>query len=131
MVRSDERDVCAHSLKREIECPVLMAPVGVQSIFHADKEVGLAEVCSEIDVPYILSTASSSTLEEVAAANGQGRRWFQLYWPESDDVTISLLNRAAKNGFKVLVVTLDTWTLAWRPADLENGKYHVLLSVQD
>lgn len=99
-----------------------MAPIGVQAIFHDDKETGLSEVCSQIDVPYILSTASTSTIEEVATANGHGRRWFQLYWPNSDDLTISLLNRAADSGFGVLVVTLDTWTMAWRPADLDNGK---------
>jgi lactate 2-monooxygenase len=98
-----------------------MAPVGVQSIFHEDKETGLSEVCSEIGVPYILSTASSSSIEEVAKTNGEGPRWFQLYWPQDDDVTISLLNRAKGNGYKVLVVTLDTWALAWRPADLDGG----------
>jgi isopentenyl diphosphate isomerase/L-lactate dehydrogenase-like FMN-dependent dehydrogenase len=98
-----------------------MAPVGVQSIFHEDKETGLAEVCAELGVPYILSTAATSTIEEVAAASGDGPRWFQLYWPQSDDITQSLLKRAKENGFKVLVVTLDTWTLAWRPADLDGG----------
>lgn len=98
-----------------------MAPVGVQSIFHEDKETGLSEVCSEIGVPYILSTASSSSIEEVAKANGKGPRWFQLYWPQDDDVTISLLKRANSNGYTVLVVTLDTWALAWRPADLDGG----------
>ena len=104
-----------------IESPILMAPVGVQTIFHEDKETGLAEVCAEIGVPYILSTASSSSIEEVAQASGNGPRWFQLYWPQSDDVTISLLNRAKANGYKVLVVTLDTWALAWRPADLDGA----------
>jgi len=89
-----------------------MAPVGVQQIFHEDKETGLSEVCSEIGVPYILSTASSSSIEEVAKSNGKGPRWFQLYWPQDDDVTISLLKRAKANGYKVLVVTLDTWALA-------------------
>jgi len=98
-----------------------MAPVGVQTIFHNDKETGMAQICSEIGVPYILSTASSSTIEEVAIANGRGPRWYQLYWPQDDEVTISLLNRAKSNGYKVLVVTLDTWALAWRPADLDRA----------
>jgi isopentenyl diphosphate isomerase/L-lactate dehydrogenase-like FMN-dependent dehydrogenase len=98
-----------------------MAPVGVQSIFHDDKETGLSEVCAEIGVPYILSTASSSSIEEVAEANGNGTRWFQLYWPQNDEITISLLKRAKENGYKVLVVTLDTWALAWRPADLDHA----------
>jgi isopentenyl diphosphate isomerase/L-lactate dehydrogenase-like FMN-dependent dehydrogenase len=40
---------------------------------HEDKETGLAEVCAEVGVPYILSTASSSTIEEVAEAKGGGK----------------------------------------------------------
>jgi lactate 2-monooxygenase len=98
-----------------------MAPVGVQSIFHEDAETGLASVCAELSVPYILSTASTSSIEEVAAASGPGPRWYQLYWPQDDDITQSLLKRAKDNGYKVLVVTLDTWALAWRPADLDGG----------
>jgi isopentenyl diphosphate isomerase/L-lactate dehydrogenase-like FMN-dependent dehydrogenase len=98
-----------------------MAPVGAQQIFHEDKETGLAEVCAEIGVPYVLSTASSSSIEEVAQANGNGPRWYQLYWPQDDDITISLLKRAKENGYKTLVVTLDTWALAWRPADLDGA----------
>jgi len=97
-----------------------MAPVGVQSIFHSDKETGLAEVCGELGVPFILSTASTSTIEEVAAAS-TGPRWYQLYWPKDHNITKSLLSRAKIQGFKVLVVTLDTWTLAWRPSDLDQG----------
>ena len=106
---------------QEYDNPILMAPVGVQSIFHDDKELGLAEVCAETGVPYILSTASSSSIEEVASANGNGKRWFQLYWPGDDEITASLLKRAKDNGFSALVVTLDTFSLAWRPADLDNA----------
>ncbi|KAL3424733.1 lactate 2-monooxygenase PB1A11.03-like protein 1 [Phlyctema vagabunda] len=117
-----KRDLSVQLFGERYDCPVLMAPVGVQSIFHEDKEPGLAEVCSEIGVPYILSTAASATIEEVAIANGpDGSRWFQLYWPKDHSITKSLLDRAKKNGYKVLVVTLDTWTLGWRPADLDYG----------
>jgi isopentenyl diphosphate isomerase/L-lactate dehydrogenase-like FMN-dependent dehydrogenase len=69
----------------------------------------------------ILSTASSNTIEDVAEANGDGQRWFQLYWPNDPELCISILNRAAKAGFSTLVVTLDTWTLAWRSHDLDNS----------
>ena len=109
----DNQDVSVELFGQKYDTPILMAPVGVQSIFHDDKETGLAEVCAEVGVPYILSTASSSSIEDVAAANGDGKRWYQLYWPQSDDITLSLLKRAKENGFSVLVVTLDTWSLAW------------------
>lgn len=77
-------------------------------------------MCAETGVPYILSTASTSTIEEVAAAS-TGPKWFQLYWPKDHSITKSLLSRAKSQGYKALVVTLDTWTLAWRPADVDGG----------
>lgn len=90
-----------------------MAPIGVQALSNEKKETGLAEACSEVDIPYILSTASGSSFEDVAASCGDGARWYQLYWPTDNDITVSLLKRAKENGYKALVVTLDTWTLAW------------------
>lgn len=118
---TSKRDLRVNLFGIEYENPILMAPVGVQSIFHDDKETGLSQVCAEIGVPYILSTASSSSIEEVAESNRDGKRWYQLYWPQDKDVTVSLLNRARDSGYKVLVVTLDTWALAWRPADLDGA----------
>lgn len=61
-------------LTTSADSPILMAPVGVQSIFHADREVGLAKACAEIGVPYIMSTAASSTIEEVGEASGSGHQ---------------------------------------------------------
>lgn len=103
-----------------------MAPVGVQAAYHQDGELGVAEACAELGVPFTLSTASTSTIEEVApsaaaAAAPQADRWFQLYWPQDDKITASLLGRAKAGGYTVLVVTLDTFTLAWRPLDLDGG----------
>lgn len=69
----------------------------------------------------ILSTAASAPLEAVAAANGGGQRWYQLYWPRDRAVAASLLGRAQAAGYGVLVVTLDTRILGWRPRDLDNG----------
>ncbi len=101
------------------DTPLLIAPIGVQSIFHPDAEPGVASIAADVGIPFILSTASSHTIEEVAVASGAGHRWFQLYWPQDDEITISLLHRAQENGYKVLMVTLDTWALAWRPWDLD------------
>ncbi|KAL2846217.1 FMN-dependent dehydrogenase [Aspergillus pseudodeflectus] len=119
--KMDKQDLAVNIFGQDYPTPLIMAPVGVQSLFHPDKETGLAEVCTEVGVPYTLSTASSSSIEEVANASGDGKRWFQLYWPGDNDITLSLLKRAKENGFSVLVITLDTWSLAWRPADLDNA----------
>lgn len=110
-------------LGHEYDYPIAVAPIGVQRIFHRDGEVAAAQAASAQRVPYILSTASSTSIEDVAAASGDGARWYQLYWPprEHDEITVSLLQRAKCAGYRVLVVTLDTYILGWRPSDLNNG----------
>jgi lactate 2-monooxygenase len=122
---ASERDTSVELFGTTYPSPLLIAPIGVQGIFHTDAEVGVAHIAAQLQVPYIMSTASTASIEDVAAANRdgetQGVRWYQLYWPQTDEITISLLNRAKKEGFKVLVVTLDTFTLAWRPWDLDLG----------
>ena len=60
-------------------------------------------------------------MEEVAAANGRGSRWYQLYWPNDDELCLSFLRRARSAGYSHLVITLDTTLLGWRPLDLDRG----------
>jgi len=116
-----ERDLRTTVLGTELRAPIVTAPVGVQSIVHPDAEKAVASVAAELGLPMTLSTVSSFCLEDVAAANGEGVRWFQLYWPNDEDVCLSLLARAQAAGFTALVVTLDTWMLGWRPHDLDNA----------
>jgi isopentenyl diphosphate isomerase/L-lactate dehydrogenase-like FMN-dependent dehydrogenase len=98
--------------------PFMLAPIGVQSIIHADAELATARAAAATSVPFILSTAASNTIEDVAEAAGHNPRWYQLYWPSDDEVTKSFLSRAEDAGFSAVVVTLDTFYLAWRPRDL-------------
>lgn len=118
------RDVSVELFGTRYPSPVMVAPVGVQGIMHPDAEEATARACRELHVNYILSTAATRSIEQVARANGpDGERWFQLYWPrpQSEEVTASLLSRAKNEGYKVLVVTLDTFNLAWRPGDLDTA----------
>ncbi|GAA3052687.1 lactate 2-monooxygenase [Actinokineospora globicatena] len=119
MTGATERDLATTVLGTPMPAPVLLAPVGVQSIVHPDGELATARAAAALDVPIVLSTASSYPLEDVAAVGGP--RWFQLYWPNDPEVCASLLHRAKAAGYTVLVVTLDTWTLAWRPRDLDHA----------
>ncbi len=118
---ASRRDLSVIVLGSRLAAPILTAPIGVQSIVHADAEFAAARVASELGLGMVLSTASSHSLEDVAAANGDGVRWFQLYWPNDEQVCASLLDRAAKAGYSALVITLDTWMLGWRPRDLDNA----------
>lgn len=113
----------------------------MQKIFNREGEPATARAAVSVGIPYILSTASSTSIEDVAAAHDQGYqnakanhpdpsvpmpdpiRWFQLYWPprSHDDITISMLTRAKAAGYTALFVTLDTYVLGWRPSDMDNG----------
>jgi lactate 2-monooxygenase len=123
LVDATRRDISVELFGTKYETPLLAAPVGVQSIMHSDGEEATARACRKLNIPMILSTAATRTIEQVAEANADGHRWYQLYWPKpgDDDVTVSLLRRAKQNGYKVLVVTLDTFMLAWRPTDLDTA----------
>jgi len=111
-------------LGQKPDFPIAIAPVGVQKIFNREGEPATAKAAASVGIPYILSTASSTSFEDVAEANGlNATRWYQLYWPsnEHNDITISLLNRAKKAGYTALFVTLDTYALRWRPSDIDHG----------
>ncbi|KIV82532.1 hypothetical protein PV11_04634 [Exophiala sideris] len=125
-------DLSTTVLDKKLPFPIAIAPVGVQKIFNPDGELASARAAAAQNVPYIMSTASSTSIEDVAKANGDGERWFQLYWPsrEQDDITISILNRAKNSGFSALIVTLDTYILGWRPSDMNNGYNPFLRSDQ-
>jgi L-lactate dehydrogenase (cytochrome) len=120
------RDVSARELRTTVlgtpmRAPVLLAPVGVQSIVHAEGELAVGRGAAAVELPFILSTASSHTIEQVADAVGEARRWYQLYWPKDRGLAASFVERAGEAGYEVLVVTLDTWMLGWRPRDLRNA----------
>lgn len=116
-----ERDLSVEVLGRALPAPLALAPVGVLSIMHPDAESAAARAAAAQGVPYILSSASSTPMEQVAEAMGDAERWFQLYWAKDREVTRSFLDRAKAAGYTALFVTLDTPLLAWRPRDLDQA----------
>src|SRR3954471_16217946 len=120
------RDVAQRDLRTELfgqvlPAPLLLAPVGVQSIVHPDGELATARAAAATGVPYVHPTPAWHSIEEAAEANGDGPRWFQLYWPADPELTKSFLRRAEDAGYSAIVVTLDVALLAWRPRDLQAG----------
>jgi lactate 2-monooxygenase len=115
------RDHSTTVLGTPMPAPIALAPIGVQGIVHPDAELAVAKAAASVGLPMGLSTVSSYRLEEVAAVNGDSPRWFQLYWPKDREVGASLLARAKAAGFSALLLTLDTFILAWRPRDLETA----------
>ena len=116
-----ERDVSVEVLGTRAAAPFLLGPVGVLSIAHEEKEVGAARGAAAMGVPFVLSSAASSSIEEIAEAMGDAQRWFQLYWINDREVAASFVRRAEAAGYGAIVVTLDTPMLAWRPRDLRRA----------
>jgi lactate 2-monooxygenase len=114
-----ECDLTTRVLGQTLPVPVLLGPVGVLRQLHPEGELAVARAAKSLGVPMVLSTAASHTMEEVAEVAGP--RWYQLYWPNDRDLAISFLERAKAAGYSALVVTLDTFMLAWRPHDLDNA----------
>ncbi|HEV1996147.1 MAG TPA: alpha-hydroxy-acid oxidizing protein [Candidatus Acidoferrum sp.] len=114
------RDLSVSLLGVTLPAPVLLGPIGVQGILHADAELATARAAVALGIPTVLSTVSSFSIEKVADANGDGVRWFQLYWGKDPDLTASMLQRAERTGYRALVVTLDTRLLGWRERDLQH-----------
>ena len=94
------RDLRTTVLGTEMPAPVMLAPVGVQTILHPDGEIASARAAAALGLPVVASTAAARSLEEVAQAAGDAPRWFQLYQPKDDDITRSLVARAERGGLR-------------------------------
>jgi lactate 2-monooxygenase len=115
------RDLSLELLGTSMPAPVLLAPIGVQTLLHEEGELASARAAAELGLPLITSTASATALEEIAAANGDGPRWFQLYWPNDDELAASLVRRAEAAGYSAIVLTVDNYVPGWKPRDLEQA----------
>jgi lactate 2-monooxygenase len=114
-------DLSTTVLGTRMPAPVLFAPIGVQKLAHPEGDLATARAAAELGLTYVHSTQGAYSMEEVAAANGRGSRWYQLYWPKDDELAVSFLRRARAAGYTHLVITLDTTLLGWRPLDLDRG----------
>jgi 4-hydroxymandelate oxidase len=101
--------------------PVAIAPMAVHGIAHTDGELATARAAAAAGVPFTLSTTSSRSIEEVAAAAPDATRWFQLYVQADPGVTRSLVERASAAGFGAIVLTVDLPVLGYRERDRHSG----------
>lgn len=120
------RDVSKRNLEISLfgqtsKAPVLLAPIGVQRIAHPEGELASARAAASTGIPYIVSSASSYSMEEIAEEMGNHPRWFQLYCSTEDSVTESLAKRAEASGYSAIVITVDTPMLGVRKTDSLNN----------
>jgi L-lactate dehydrogenase (cytochrome) len=89
-----------------LSMPLLLAPCGGSRMIHPDGERALVRAAGRMGTAAVMSTASSTPLEEVARA-ALGPVWFQLYYPGARDAAASIVERAQGAGFGALFVTVD------------------------
>lgn len=120
-----ERDLSVELFGRTLPTPVFMAPIGVLGVMTDDEHGDLAgaRAAAASGVPFVGSTLMQDPLEDVAAALGDTPGFFQLYTPNDREVAESLVRRAEGAGYAGLIVTLDTWTLGYRPRDLQHATF--------
>jgi lactate 2-monooxygenase len=115
-----QRDLSVEVLGTPSAAPFLLAPIGVLGIVHPEADLAVARAAAANGVPIVLSSAASSSIEQVAEEVGDAPRWFQLYWVSDRKIAESFVRRAEASGYGAIVVTLDTLVLGWRPRDLAN-----------
>ena len=101
--------------------PLVLAPTGYTRIADPQGELAVARAAQRSGVPYTLSTMSTRSIEEVAAAGGTGRRWFQVYVWRDRALVRDMVERAAAAGYEALVITVDTANLGRRERDVRRG----------
>jgi lactate 2-monooxygenase len=116
-----KRDLRTVVLGTKLPAPLLLAPIGVQTLVHPEGELATARAAAAGGVPLVVSSASATSLEDIAEANGDSPRWYQLYWPNDDAITASIIRRAEQNGYSALVLTIDNYVPGWKPRDLQHA----------
>ncbi len=101
-------------LGRPASMPVGIAPAALHGMAHEDGEVATARAAAASGAINVVSTVASRSIEEIAAAAPDARRWFQLYVQRDPAVTRGLVERAAAAGYEALVLTVDAPVLGYR-----------------
>ena len=102
------------------DAPFGIAPIGLQGLMWPNSPEILAKAAMEHNIPFILSTVTTSSIETVAKIT-EGKSWFQLYHPTDEKIKNDLLDRAENAGISVLVILADVPTFGFRPRDIKNG----------
>ncbi|SHG74406.1 alpha-hydroxy acid oxidase [Flagellimonas flava] len=100
--------------------PFGVAPVGLQGLMWPNAAEILAKAAFESNVPFVLSTVTTSSIERIAELT-EGNAWFQLYHPAEQEVRDDLIRRAQAAECPVLVLLCDTPTFGFRPKEIKNG----------
>jgi len=113
-------DTSTTLLGRPLPFPLALAPTGFTRIADPEGEVAVARAAARAELPYTLSTLSTRSIEEVAAASS-GRKWFQVYAWRDRGLVKDMVERCKAADYEALVLTVDTAVLGRRERDVRRG----------
>ena len=114
-------DTSEKILGKVVDIPICFAPTGYTRLMHHVGEPAIANVASNKNLIYALSTMGTTSPEELAVAVPNSRRWFQLYIMKNRSDSLAVIKQAKDNGFEALVLTVDTPVVGLRYRDNRNG----------
>ncbi len=120
MVDAGARDLSVPLFGRRFGLPFGIAPMGMCNLAHPGADRHLAAAAARLDMPLCVSSAASTTLEEMARLAGPNA-WFQLYFGGGVEGSLAMADRARRAGYETLVLTVDVPEVARRPRDARNG----------
>lgn len=88
--------------------PIGIAPTAMQKLAHPDGEVASAKAAGKCGTIFILSSFSTTSIEEIGAKVPDTIKFLQLYIYKNRNLTRSFVQRAESSGFKAIVVTIDS-----------------------
>lgn len=105
---------------KEYDAPFGICPIGLQGMIWPKATEILAKASVDHNIPFILSTVATASLETVADIT-EGKAWFQLYNPVEDALRADILKRAEAAGYEVLVLLSDVPSFGYRSKEIKNG----------
>ncbi|MGW5195780.1 alpha-hydroxy acid oxidase [Kribbella sp. NPDC004138] len=103
------------------ELPFAFAPTGFTRMMNHEGESAVVKVAEQVGIPYALSTMGTTSIEDVAAAAPNARKWFQLYVWKDRTAGEDLVKRSAAAGYEALMLTVDVPVAGARLRDVRNG----------
>lgn len=119
LVDISQRDISCSLFNRKWDAPFAIAPTGLNSSLWPYADRILAKSAAKANIPFMLSTASNMSIEEVAKSC-DGEKWFQLY-VVNQELAVKMVQRALIAGYTTLIITLDVGVNGYRERDIRNG----------
>lgn len=113
-------DTSTTIMGQEVPFPIALSPTGFTRIAHPQGELAVARVAGAVNLPYTLSTLGTRSIEEVARV-ATGPLWYQLYVWKDRGLSRELVERARDNGYKAIMLTVDTPVFGRRERDVRRG----------